>query len=420
MRWRRLECDRNVRGLHRYARAACRYRSGRARSRVGPSWCRRRARRARRGGRHAFTVLARRARPSARSDVDQRGPRLPGRRSGARDARRTGPRRIPLCDRRRGARRVPAAGRDRRHRARARAGARTRVAGARGGARDPARRDRARHAVGAGGQGWRAGLGATGRAFVMRLESPLRARRDEGRKLLVPYVTGGLGREWCDVVRAVVDAGADAVEVGIPFSDPIMDGRTIQEASQRALDLGATPAGVISAMAGLDVAVPTVVMTYYNLVGHMGHRRAAQVLQSAGVAGAILPDLPFDELDGWGDAADYAGIATVLLAAPTTPDDRLKAICERSRGFVYGVSLLGVTGERSALPAHAERMGKRCKAVTDRPVLLGVGISTPEQASQAAAFGDGVIVGSALVRRLLDGGGANEAAAFVSTLRTAL
>jgi tryptophan synthase alpha chain len=254
----------------------------------------------------------------------------------------------------------------------------------------------------------------------MDLEAHLRERRATGRKLLVPYVTGGLGREWCDVVRAVIDAGADAVEIGIPFSDPIMDGRTIQEASQRALDLGATPIGVIDELAGIDAPVPLIVMTYYNLVLRLGHERGAQALSNAGISGAIIADLPLDELDGWGDAADAAGVATILLAAPTTPDDRLVAICERSRGFVYGVSLLGVTGERSALPVHAERMGRRCKAVTDRPVLLGVGISTPEQAAQAAAAADGVIVGSALVRRLLDGGGPDEAAAFVDTLRTAL
>jgi len=252
------------------------------------------------------------------------------------------------------------------------------------------------------------------------LEAHLRQRRAGGHKLLVPYVTGGLGREWCDVVRAVVHAGADAVEVGIPFSDPIMDGRTIQEASQRALDLGATPIGVIDALADIDVPVPLIVMTYYNLMARLGHTRAVQALQSVGVTGAIIPDLPLDELNGWGDAADAADVATVLLAAPTTPDDRLAAICERSRGFVYGVSLLGVTGERTALPAHAQLMGTRCKAVTDRPVLLGVGISTPEQAAQAAASADGVIVGSALVRRLLDGGGPDEAAAFVATLRAAL
>jgi tryptophan synthase alpha chain len=254
----------------------------------------------------------------------------------------------------------------------------------------------------------------------VRLEAHLRARRAEGRKLLVPYVTGGLGREWCDVVRAVVDAGADAVEVGIPFSDPIMDGRTIQEASQRALDLGATPAGVIDAMATIDSGAPLVVMTYYNLVARMGHERCAQQLRSCGVDGAIVPDLPYDELDGWGDAADAAGVETVLLAAPTTPDDRLAQICDRSHGFVYGVSLMGVTGEREQLAAHAEQMGRRCKAITDKPVLIGVGISTPAQAAQAAASADGVIVGSALVRRLLDGGGPDEAATFVKSLRSAL
>jgi len=254
----------------------------------------------------------------------------------------------------------------------------------------------------------------------MDLEAHLRERRAAGRKLLVPYVTGGLGREWCDVVRAVIGAGADAVEIGIPFSDPIMDGRTIQEASQRALDLGATPTSVIDSLGTIDAPVPLVVMTYYNLILKLGHERGAQALANAGVSGAILPDLPLDELDGWGDAADAADVATVLLAAPTTPDDRLKAICDRSRGFVYGVSLLGVTGERSALPVHAERMGQRCKAVTDRPVLLGVGISTPEQAAEAATFADGVIVGSALVRRLLQGGGPDEAHQFIAQLRAAL
>ncbi len=141
---------------------------------------------------------------------------------------------------------------------------------------------------------------------VLDLEAHLRARRAEGRKLLVPYVTGGLGHEWCDVVRAVVDAGADAVEVGIPFSDPIMDGRTIQEASQRALDLGATPIGVIDALAEIDAPVPLIVMTYYNLIGHMGHERAATRAAAGRRRGAILPDLPLDELDGWGDAADAA------------------------------------------------------------------------------------------------------------------
>ena len=252
------------------------------------------------------------------------------------------------------------------------------------------------------------------------LESHLRARRAAGAKLLVPYVTGGLGSGWLDVVRAIAAAGADAIEIGIPFSDPVMDGLTIQEASRRALDLGATPSGVIADAATLDVDVPLVVMTYTNPVGHMGYRRFAAALESAGIVAAILPDLPLDELNGWADAADAHHVETVLLAAPTTPDDRLVAICERSRGFVYGVSLMGVTGERAALASQAGEMGRRLKAVTDKPVLLGIGISNAKQAVEAAQYGDGVIVGSALMARVLKGGGPEAAQEFVSELRVAL
>ena len=254
----------------------------------------------------------------------------------------------------------------------------------------------------------------------MKLEAHLRARRDAGHKLLVPYVTGGLGAGWVDVVRAVADAGADAIEIGIPFSDPVMDGVTIQEASQRALDIGATPAGIVAEARDLDVDTPLVVMTYYNPVHHAGHERFASSLADSGIDGAIVPDLPFDELDGWADAADRAGIETVLLAAPTTPDARLQEICDRSRGFVYGVALMGVTGERERLASQALEMGKRCKAATDRPVLLGVGISNAEQAVGAADSADGVIVGSALVSRLLHGGSADDAHDFIASLRSAL
>jgi tryptophan synthase alpha chain len=254
----------------------------------------------------------------------------------------------------------------------------------------------------------------------VNLEATLRARRDAGRRLLVPYVTGGLGAEWLDVVRAVADAGADAIEIGIPFSDPVMDGRTIQEASQRALEIGATPAKIVADAAQLDIDVPLVVMTYYNPVQHAGHERFASSLADSGIDAAIVPDLPLDELDGWGDAADAAGIETVLLAAPTTPDDRLRAVCERSRGFVYGVALMGVTGERDRLASQAREMGSRLKATTDLPVLLGVGISTPDQAVEAAGYADGVIVGSALVAKLLQGGGPEAAHEFVGELRSAL
>jgi tryptophan synthase alpha chain len=254
----------------------------------------------------------------------------------------------------------------------------------------------------------------------LNLERHLRARRQAGAKLLVPYVTGGLGAAWLEVVRTVADAGADAIEVGIPFSDPVMDGRTIQEASQRAIEIGATPDSIITDLAKVDVGIPLAVMTYYNVVLHQGHERFAAALTDSGVDGAIVPDLPLDELDGWGEAAAAAGVETVLLAAPLTTDERLSAICERSHGFVYGVSLLGVTGERSTLSARALEMGRRLTACTDKPVLLGVGLSTPEQAVEASSVADGVIVGSALVRRLLEGGGPEQAGALVASFREAL
>ena len=262
----------------------------------------------------------------------------------------------------------------------------------------------------------------TAGATVVRgvLEKALRDRRDAGRKLLVPYVTGGLGRDWLEVVRAVGAAGADAIEIGIPFSDPVMDGPVIQRASAEALNSGATPSGIIAALARADAGVPLVVMTYYNIVFRAGHRRMARTLAEAGVSGAIVPDLPIDELNGWGDEASSAGVETVLLVAPTTPRSRLKAICARSRGFVYGVGVMGVTGERASLSATALKVATVCKEETDIPVLIGVGISSPEQAREVIAVADGVVVGSALVHRLLDGAGPEGAAAFVAELRAAI
>jgi len=251
------------------------------------------------------------------------------------------------------------------------------------------------------------------------LEAHLRARRDDGAKLLVPYVTGGLGARWAEVASAMVAAGADAVEIGIPFSDPVMDGPTIQEASQRALDLGATPAAILAAVPA-DVPVPLVAMTYYNIVYRAGHRRFAHSLRNAGVAGAIVPDVPLEELGPWAAAAESEGVETVLLASPVTPDDRLALICERSHGFVYGVSLMGITGERLSLAASAAVMAKRLKAHTDKPVLLGFGVSTPAHAVEACAEADGVIVASALMRLLVDGASPEQVGDAVAGFRAAL
>lgn len=252
------------------------------------------------------------------------------------------------------------------------------------------------------------------------LERTLRAARDRGRKALVPYVTGGLSDDWLDILSAVAGAGADAVEIGIPFSDPVMDGPTIQAASARSLARGTTPAGVLSELRGVDVGVPLIAMTYYNLVFRAGHRRFATSLVEGGVAAAIVPDLNLEEGEEWESDAAAAGVETVLLVAPVTPEERLVRICERSHGFVYGVSTMGVTGERASVAMSAAVLGKRLKAATDKPVLIGFGVSTPGQAVEASAEADGVIVASALMRRMLDGEGPDGAARFVGELRRAL
>lgn len=253
-----------------------------------------------------------------------------------------------------------------------------------------------------------------------RLEAALRRRLEGGGKCLVPYVTGGLREDWLDVIRAIAIAGADAVEVGIPFSDPVMDGPTIQEASDRALRSGVTPASILDELATVDAGVPLVVMTYYNIVFRFGHERFARTLVSSGVAAAIVPDLPLEESGAWAAAADLAGVETVMLAAPPAPDERLPRVCERAHGFVYGVGLLGVTGERRQLSRTAIVMAQRLKSVTDKPVLVGVGISSPAQAAEVCAVADGVVVGSTIVRRLLEGADPEQIGAAVAEFRESL
>jgi tryptophan synthase alpha chain len=254
-------------------------------------------------------------------------------------------------------------------------------------------------------------------AAVGPLEGPLRAARDAGRKLVVPYVTAGVDERWLDTVRAVAAAGADAIEVGLPFSDPMMDGPTIQQASTVALARGTTPTAVLGALAGADVQVPLAVMTYYNLVFRTGEVRFASSLAAAGVAGAIVPDLPLEESAPWRAAAESAGVDAVALVAPSTPDDRAELLCRASRGFVYAVGLMGVTGERAELAGSARLLARRLRRMTDRPVCVGVGVSTAEQAAEVCEDADGVVIGSALVRRLLEGGGPEAAADLVHDVR---
>ena len=237
----------------------------------------------------------------------------------------------------------------------------------------------------------------------MNLETHLRAQREAGRKLLVPYVTGGLGSAWLDVVRAVADAGADAIEIGIPFSDPVMDGGVIQEASAEALRAGARPADVLAVIREAATDVPVAVMTYVNPVYRHGIPSFLEEARDAGVAGLIVPDLPVDEFSELEAAAAARGIDAVLLAAPGTAEERLAEIGRRSRGFVYCVATYGVTGTRDRVESTAAEVVAALRPHTDLPLLVGVGIGAPEQAAEVCAFADGVVVGSALMSRVVGG-----------------
>jgi tryptophan synthase alpha chain len=254
---------------------------------------------------------------------------------------------------------------------------------------------------------------------VPSLEAALRARLDAGGRAFVPYVTGGAPGFDADLLRALAAEGADAIEVGIPFSDPVMDGGVIQEASRLALEAGATPERVLATVAKAGLEVPVAVMTYANPVWRLGHDAFLRACADAGVAGAIVPDLPVDEAAGWVQACARAGVEPVLLAAPGTGDARLAEVAGASRGFVYCVATYGVTGARDRLAETAAELVGRLRPLTDRPLLVGVGIGTPEQAAQACAFADGVVVGSALVRPLLEGGRA-EALALARAFRRAI
>ena len=250
------------------------------------------------------------------------------------------------------------------------------------------------------------------------LEAALRSRIDSGGKCLVPYITGGYPG-WVECVRECAASGADAIEIGIPFSDPVMDGPVIQQASQAALEAGATPVSILQQVRTLDVGIPLAVMCYYNTVFHAGHERFASDLHAAGVSAAIVPDLPLEESAQWCEAADAAGVETVMLAAPTAPDDRLPKVAARARGFVYSVGLLGVTGERQTLADTATTLAARVKKVTDRPVLVGVGVSNAEQAVEACRVADGVIMGASVVRRMMEGG-PDAVGAYIAEVRGAL
>lgn len=240
----------------------------------------------------------------------------------------------------------------------------------------------------------------------MSLEEHLRGLRDGGRKILAPYVTCGFPSPdtFADLVAGVVDAGADMLEIGIPFSDPLMDGPVVQRASDEALRAEMRPRAVLRTMQELDVGVPFVLMGYVNPMLAMGFEDFADAAVRAGASGVIVPDLPLEEAGEWLEVARARELATVFLVAPTTPRERVEMAAEAGSGFVYCVSLLGVTGVRRSLSERAKAVVDLVREVTHRPALVGVGVSTPEQASEAVSFADGVVVGSALLKAVYDEG----------------
>jgi tryptophan synthase alpha chain len=236
---------------------------------------------------------------------------------------------------------------------------------------------------------------------VDRLAGAFGRAREEGRAALMPYLMGGFPtlEESLRIGEAYVAAGADVLELGVPYSDPLADGPVIHDAATRALAGGATLSGVLEVARGLAPSVPVVLMCYSNMVFAPGAQAFVERLARTGASGLIVPDLPYEEAEEARAACDAHGIALVPLVAPTTTDERFAQIGARARGFLYTVSVVGTTGERSALSERFAEIVARAKACTEVPVALGFGISTPEQARQAAAAGaDGVIVGTRLVR----------------------
>lgn len=266
---------------------------------------------------------------------------------------------------------------------------------------------------------------ANGSEGEERIAAAFESARSDGRAALMPYMMGSYPdpEAALTVAAAYAEAGADLVELGIPFSDPLADGPVIHAAATRALEAGGSFAQSLRAVEALG-EIPAVVMCYANMVMTIGPAEFAESLVTAGASGAIVPDLPLEESNEVREALSGAGLALIPLIAPTTPPERRKRICEVATGFVYTVSDVGVTGERARLPTELTALVSAAQAAASVPVAVGFGISTPEQVAEAGRIADGVIVGSRLVREL--SGGSDVAAAgesirkFLASCRAAI
>ncbi|MEN8238188.1 MAG: tryptophan synthase subunit alpha [Actinomycetota bacterium] len=267
-------------------------------------------------------------------------------------------------------------------------------------------------------------MGDTG---VNQLEAMFQQASENGRAVLLPYLTAGIPDFDSSVAifEAMSDAGADGFEVGIPYADPLMDGPVIMAAGEHALEHGVTvdvAFQVVSAVVE-RTGKPVIAMTYVNPVLRHGIDAFFGKAADAGAAGVIIADLPADEAAPFKAAATKAGLGLVLFAAPTTDDERLDRVLAGDPAFVYGVAEIGVTGERSEASSNTAALAARIRSRSDVPIVFGVGISTPDHVAKVSEVADGVIVGTAVVRRVMDAASGEEAAetlaAFVEELASA-
>ncbi|MGW8767068.1 tryptophan synthase subunit alpha [Streptomyces sp. NPDC055815] len=252
---------------------------------------------------------------------------------------------------------------------------------------------------------------------IQLLSDTLAKAKAENRAALIAYLPAGFPTVDGGIaaIKAVFDGGADVVEVGLPHSDPVLDGPVIQTADDIALRGGVKIADVMRTVKEAHEATgkPVLVMTYWNPIDRYGIERFTEELAEAGGAGCILPDLPVQESAVWREHADKHGLATVFVVAPSSKDERLATITAAGSGFVYAASLMGVTGTRESVGASAADLVRRTRATSELPVCVGLGVSNATQAKEVAGFADGVIVGSAFVQRLLDADG-DEAAGLTA------
>lgn len=246
----------------------------------------------------------------------------------------------------------------------------------------------------------------------------IEAARAEGRAALVGYLPAGFPTidGSISVLKAMADEGCDVIEIGLPYSDPVMDGPTIQAAADQALAQGLRIRDVFDVVSSSAAHVPSLVMTYWNPVERYGVERFAGDLAAAGGAGLITPDLIPEEAGPWVDAADAHGLDKVFLVAPSSTDDRLRSTTQACRGFVYAAAVMGVTGAREQVSMIAPELVARTRAVTDLPIGVGIGVSTGKQAAEVAEFADAVIVGSAIVKAVAEAPDVNGAVKAVAAL----